>query len=226
MKRRVLIVEDEALMREVIRDYFEHDGYECSEAANGSEAIDYISITEYDVVLLDIMLPEADGFCVCREIRKRSSVPVIMITARSEEYDKLAGYEAGADDYVTKPFSPKVLLAKANALIRRASGAVCERIGEICASGITMNTVSHTVFVDGNEVELTPKEYDLLYCLMTNRGRVLSRNTLLGRVWGIDYVGDDRTVDTHIKKLRAKLGNRAVHIKTLIRAGYKFEENA
>ncbi len=225
MKRRVLIVEDEALMREVIRDYFEHDGYECSEAANGSEAINYINIAEYDIVLLDIMLPETDGFCVCREIRKKSSVPVIMITARSEEYDKLAGYEAGADDYVTKPFSPKVLLAKANALIKRASGSVCEKNGEISACGIVMNTISHTVFSGGEEITLTPKEYDLLYCLMANRGRVLSRDMLLERVWGFDYIGDDRTVDTHIKKLRAKLGDRASHIKTLIKAGYKFDEN-
>ncbi|MBQ7794215.1 MAG: response regulator transcription factor [Clostridia bacterium] len=226
MRQRVLIVEDEALMREVIRDYFEKDGYDCDEAETGVEALEQLDAREYDLVLLDIMLPELDGFSVCSQIRKKSSVPVIMITARSDEYDKLAGFESGADDYITKPFSPKVLLAKANALIRRASGRVCGNADEVSAAGIVINTGSHSVFCDGAEVELTPKEYDLLLYLMTNKGRVLTRDTLLSRVWGYDYFGDDRTVDTHIKKLRAKLGDKAVHIKTLIKAGYKFDENA
>lgn len=225
MKHKVLIVEDEALMREVICDYFERDGYECTEAEDGAQAIELFEEQDFDLVLLDIMIPEIDGFCVCRSIRKKSAVPVIMLTARSDEYDKLTGYEAGADDYVTKPFSPRVLLAKANALLRRASGQVCSEPEEISAAGIVINTSSHSVHVDGSEIELTPKEYDLLMFLMNNRGRVLSRDTLLSRVWGYDYFGDYRTVDTHIKKLRAKLGARAAHIKTLIKAGYKFEEN-
>ncbi len=225
MKQSVLIVEDEALMREVIRDYVERDGYECAGADGGEKALEMFDEKEYDLVLLDIMIPGLDGFSVCHSIRKKSSVPVIMLTARSDEYDKLMGYEAGADDYVTKPFSPRVLLAKANALLRRVTGRVCGAPEEISAAGIVVNTSSHSVYVDGNEIELTPKEYDLLIFLMNNRGRVLSRDTLLSRVWGYDYFGDYRTVDTHIKKLRAKLGDKAVHIKTLIKAGYKFDEN-
>lgn len=225
MKHKVLIVEDEALMREVICDYFERDGYDCEEAEDGAKALEMFGEKEYDLVLLDIMIPELDGFSVCRGMRKTSSVPIIMLTARSDEYDKLMGYEVGADDYVTKPFSPRVLLAKSNALLRRAAGQVCGDPEEISAAGIVINTSSHSVHVDGTEIELTPKEYDLLIFLMNNRGRVLSRDTLLSRVWGYDYFGDYRTVDTHIKKLRAKLGDRAVHIKTLIKAGYKFDEN-
>lgn len=225
MKHKVLIVEDEALMREVICDYFERDGFECDEAEDGISAVERVGEKEYNLILLDIMIPELDGFSVCREIRRKSAVPVIMITARSDEYDKLLGYEVGADDYVTKPFSPKVLLAKANALIRRASGRVCGDSEEVSCAGIVINTSSHTVLADGREIDLTPKEYDLLLYLITNKGRVLSRDTLLSRVWGYDYFGDDRTVDTHIKKLRAKLGDKAAHIKTLIKAGYKFDEN-
>lgn len=226
MKQRILIVEDERLMREVIRDYFEKDGFECDEAETGTDALNMMFARDYDLVLLDIMLPGIDGFSVCREIRRDSSVPIIMITARSDEYDKLNGYSAGADDYITKPFSPKVLLAKANALIRRTNGQVVGNRNEVCAAGIIINTISHSVYADDNEIELTPKEYDLLLCLMLNKGRVMTRETLLSKVWGYDYSGDDRTVDTHIKKLRAKLGEKSVHIKTLMRAGYKFDENA
>ena len=226
MKLSVLIVEDEALMRDVIKDYFEADGYEVTEAGDGLEALDLVEEKEFDLILLDIMLPEIDGFSVCRKIRKTKDVPIIMITARSEEDDKLTGYELGADDYVTKPFSPKVLLAKANALIRRTTGYVCGEDGVISLAGIVVNQNSHTVQADNEYIELTPKEYDLLVYLMINKGRVLSRDTLLSKVWGYDYFGDLRTVDTHIKKLRAKLGDKAQHIKTLIKAGYKFDENA
>ncbi len=226
MKLSVLIVEDEALMRDVIKDYFEADGYEVTEAGDGLEALDLVEEKEFDLILLDIMLPEIDGFSVCRKIRKTKDVPIIMITARSEEDDKLTGYELGADDYVTKPFSPKVLLAKANALIRRTTGNVCGEDGVISLAGIVVNQNSHTVQADNEYIELTPKEYDLLVYLMINKGRVLSRDTLLSKVWGYDYFGDLRTVDTHIKKLRAKLGDKAQHIKTLIKAGYKFDENA
>ncbi len=226
MKARVLIVEDEDLMREVVRDYFEHDGYECVEASDGDEAIEYIREEEFDLVLLDIMLPGTDGYTVCREIRRRSPVPVIMITARSEEYDKLTGYDAGADSYITKPFSPKVLLAAASSLLRRVNGTVCGNPDEIISAGISVNKMSHTVLCDDEEIDLTPKEYDLLLFLMTNKGRVFSRDELLSKIWGYDYFGDDRTVDTHIKKLRFKLGRRAVHIKTVIKSGYKFDERA
>jgi len=225
MKNSVLVVEDEELLRDVIKDYFEGANYEVTEAGDGLEALELADSKDFDLILLDIMLPKLDGFSVCRKIRKTKSVPIIMMTARGEEEDKLTGYELGADDYVTKPFSPKVLLAKANALIKRVSGNVCNDNGIISLAGITVNQSSHTVQLDDEYVDLTPKEYDLLIYLMNNKGKVMSRDTLLSKVWGYDYFGDLRTVDTHIKKLRAKLGDKAVHIKTLIKAGYKFEEN-
>lgn len=224
MKKRVLVVEDEALIREVVRDYFVNGNYEVFEAENGMKAVEMLEDEEYDLLLLDVMLPELDGLSLCRYVRRTSDVPIIMITARSDESDKLAGYETGADDYVTKPFSPKVLLAKANALIKRSNGKVCFNENVVSACGIEINEMSHTVSLDGEYVELTPKEYDLLLYFMNNRGIVLSRDMLLSKIWGYDYFGDLRTVDTHVKKLRAKLGEKAVHIKTMIKAGYKFEE--
>lgn len=223
MKSSVLIVEDEDLMREVLRDYFNDADYEVSEARDGIKAIELAEEFEYDIILLDIMLPELDGFSVCRRIRKTKDTPIIIITARSDEDDKLIGYELGADDYITKPFSPKVLLAKANALIKRARGSIRGSDNEVSAAGIVINQDSHTVTIDNEYIELTPKEYELLIYLMINKGKVLSRDALLSKVWGYDYFGDLRTVDTHIKKLRSKLGDKAVHIKTLIKAGYKFE---
>ena len=225
MKRKVLIVEDDDLMREVLTDYFSDANYEVDEATDGLTAIDKIEYKDYDLIILDVMLPELDGFSICRRIRKTKDTPIIMTTARSDEDDKLIGYELGADDYVTKPFSPRVLLAKANSLINRSHGTVIGNNSEVSCSGITINQDSHTVSVDNEYIDLTPKEYDLLMFLMINKGKVLSRDTLLSKVWGYDYFGDLRTVDTHIKKLRAKLGNKAVHIKTLIKAGYKFDEN-
>lgn len=224
MKNRVLIVEDEQRIREIVKDYFEDADYEVTETGDGLEAIDLVDEQDFDLILLDIMLPKIDGFSICRRIRKTKSVPIIIITARSEEDDRLTGYELGADDYVTKPFSPKVLLAKANALIRRVSGTICNEEGIISMAGITVNQASHTVHIDGESVGLTPKEYDLLLYLMNNKGKVMSRDTLLSKVWGYDYFGDLRTVDTHIKKLRSKMGDKAAHIKTIIKAGYKFEE--
>lgn len=223
MKRSVLIVEDEDLMREVLRDYFSDADYEVSEARDGLKAIELAEEYDYDIILLDIMLPELDGFSVCRRIRKTKDTPIIIITARSDEDDKLIGYELGADDYITKPFSPKVLLAKANALIKRTRGNIRGSDNEISAEGIVINQDSHTVSIGDEYIDLTPKEYELLIYLMINKGKVLSRDTLLSKVWGYDYFGDLRTVDTHIKKLRAKLGSKAEHIKTLIKAGYKFE---
>lgn len=225
MKNKVLIVEDEELMREVIRDYFESGGYDVTEAEDGKKALECIEEEDFDIMLLDIMVPYIDGFSICRRVRRTSDVPIIMITARSDEDDKLLGYELGVDDYVTKPFSPKVLLAKANALINRSRGNICGG-EEISLAGITVNHSSHTVQIDDEYIDLTPKEYDLLLYLMMNKGRVLSRDTLLSKVWGYDYFGDLRTVDTHIKKLRAKLGAKEVHIKTVIKVGYKFDENA
>ncbi len=225
MKKTVLIVEDEALMCEVIRDYFEDAGFEVTDIDDGLKAIEIIDEKEFDLILLDIMIPNLDGFSICRHIRKSLDTPVIMITARSDEYDKLKGYEVGADDYITKPFSPKVLLAKSKALISRWKGLSPGGAENLTAAGIEIDINAHSVKVDGVETELTPKEFNLLHILMENKGRVLSRDLLLSRVWGYDYFGDVRAVDTHIKKLRAKLGGRAVHIKTLIKAGYKFDEN-
>lgn len=225
MKDSVLIVEDEQLMREIIKDYFETANFDVFEAKTGNDAIDFIESRDFDIILLDIMLPETDGFSVLRQIRRNKETPVIMITARSDEDDKLMGYELGADDYVTKPFSPRVLLAKSQALIKRSKGTVCNKPGITRCAGIEIDNNSHTVKIDGEYVELTPKEYDLLLCFIENKGRVLSRDTLLSKVWGYDYFGDLRTVDTHIKKLRAKIGSKSMHIKTLIKAGYKFEEN-
>ena len=225
MKRKVLIVEDDDLMREVLTDYFTDADYEVDEATDGLSAIDKAEYKDYDLIILDVMLPELDGFSICRRIRKTKDTPIIMTTARSDEDDKLIGYELGADDYVTKPFSPKVLLAKANSLINRSHGTVIGNKNEVSCAGITINQDSHTVSVDNEYIDLTPKEYDLLMFLMINKGKVLSRDTLLSKVWGYDYFGDLRTVDTHIKKLRAKLGNKSIHIKTLIKAGYKFDES-
>ena len=225
MKDSVLIVEDEQLMREIIKDYFETANFDVFEAKTGNDAIDFIESRDFDIILLDIMLPETDGFSVLRQIRRNKETPVIMITARSDEDDKLMGYELGADDSVTKPFSPRVLLAKSQALIKRSKGTVCNKPGITRCAGIEIDNNSHTVKIDGEYVELTPKEYDLLLCFIENKGRVLSRDTLLSKVWGYDYFGDLRTVDTHIKKLRAKIGSKSMHIKTLIKAGYKFEEN-
>lgn len=225
MKNSVLIVEDEQLMREIVKDYFEDAYFEVFEAKTGAEAMEYVECRDFDIILLDIMLPETDGFSILRQVRRTKDTPVIMITARSDDEDKLMGYELGADDYVTKPFSPRVLLAKAQALIRRSKGTVCSKPGITQCAGIEIDNNSHTVKIDGDYVELTPKEYDLLLCFIENKGRVLSRDTLLSKVWGYDYFGDLRTVDTHIKKLRAKIGPKSQHIKTLIKAGYKFEEN-
>lgn len=224
MKRSVLIVEDEDLMREVLKEYFSDADYDVTEAKDGIKAIELAKEFEYDIILLDIMLPELDGYSVCRRIRKTKDTPIIIITARSDEDDKLIGYELGADDYVTKPFSPRVLLAKTNALIKRSRGTVRGSDNEISAAGIVINQDSHTVSIDNEYIDLTPKEYELLIYLMWNKGKVLSRDILLSKVWGYDYFGDLRTVDTHIKKLRAKLGVKAAHIKTLIKAGYKFDE--
>lgn len=221
MEYRILLVEDEEHMREVLSDFFTNKGSRLVTAENGKRALEILEGERFDAVLLDIMMPELDGFTVCRQIRKHSRVPVIFLTARSEEDDKLYGYGLGADDYVTKPFSMAVLYAKLCSLINRARGGTD---GSFEFGGIELEPESRTVRVDGDPVALAPKEYGLLLCLMENRGRVLSRNQLLCEIWGYDFDGDDRVVDTHIKKLRAALGARAGQIRTVLKAGYKFEE--
>ena len=225
MNKTVLLVEDERRLREIVSDYFRNEGFEVIEAEDGKKALELFAEHEIDLIMLDIMLPEIDGWSVCRRIRKESAVPIIMLTARSDEDDTLLGFELGADEYVTKPFSPKVLVARAKTLLKRADGAVgVAEENAMSLAGIEVNRLSRTVLVDGEEIILTHKEFELLVYLMENKGIVLSRQHLLDQLWGYDYHGDDRTVDTHIKKLRNKLGDKAKHIGTVIRVGYKFEE--
>jgi len=225
MNKTVLLVEDERRLREIVSDYFRNEGFEVIEAEDGKKALELFAEHEIDLIMLDIMLPEIDGWSVCRRIRKESAVPIIMLTARSDEDDTLLGFELGADEYVTKPFSPKVLVARAKTLLKRADGVVgVAEENAMSLAGIEVNRLSRTVLVDGDEIILTHKEFELLVYLMENKGIVLSRQHLLDQLWGYDYYGDDRTVDTHIKKLRNKLGDKAKHIGTVIRVGYKFEE--
>ena len=222
MNYKVLIAEDEAKLREVLCDYFLSRGDIPVPAADGEEALELAESQVFDGVLLDIMMPKLDGLTVCRCLRKQSDVPIIFLTALSDEDDKLYGYELGADDYVTKPFTMSVLYAKISALINRSRGNVLtgDRMmaGEIC---VVLS--SQQVKVSGKKVELTPKEYALLVCLMQNRNMVMSREQLLVKCWGYDYDGEARAVDTHIKRLREKLGDAASCIKTVIKAGYKLE---
>ena len=222
MDHKILIVEDEAKLREVLCDYFRSKGDRPVQAGNGIRALELIGETDFDAVLLDIMMPGLNGLSVCRAVRKTSDVPIIFLTALSDEDDKLLGYELGADDYVTKPFSLSVLYAKTAALIRRSQRAM--RSGSrMEACGITIDLPAQRVWAGRREVALTPKEFSLLRCLMQNQGLVLSREQLLVKCWGYDYEGESRAVDTHIKRLREKLGEHAGCIRTVIKAGYRLE---
>ncbi len=223
MSFTVLIVEDEPKLREVLCDYFLNKGDDPVEAANGAQALKLAQEREFDAVLLDIMMPELDGFSVCRALRKENSVPIIFLTALSDEDDKLLGYELGADDYVTKPFTMSVLYAKTAALIKRSRGNILSHRDRLEAAGIALELSSRKVFLGKKEVPLTPKEYALLLCLMRNKNIVMSREQLLVKCWGYDYEGESRAVDTHIKRLREKLGEHAACIKTVIKAGYVLE---
>jgi DNA-binding response OmpR family regulator len=226
LKRSILLVEDDMLMREFITDYFQKEQWEVYEAENGRIALDLFDETSVDLVVLDIMMPEMDGWSVCRRIREKSDVPIIIITARSEDDDQVLGYELGADEYVTKPLSPRVLVARATVLMKRSEGTI-GREGDLLIYGdIVVKRNAHTVSLAGNAINLSPKEYDLLVFLMKHYGKVFSREYILDAVWGYDYFGDLRTVDTHIKKLRAKLGDEGRHIRTVVRSGYKFEMEA
>lgn len=222
--KTIMIVEDEDRLREILRDYFEEEGFDVVEAANGREAIDKFEKHKIDLMLLDIMMPEIDGMTVCKRIRRNSDVPIIIITAKSEDEDKILGFELGADEYVTKPFSPKVLVARTKALLKRMNQTNAKEENIMVTGVITVNRLSYEVKIADSEVpNLSPKEYELLIYLMTHRNKVLSREAILSAVWGSDYYGDLRTIDTHIKKLRVKLGKGAKYIKTIIRAGYMFE---
>lgn len=216
----VLIVEDEKNMQDIIVEYIQRGGHTCFTADDGVDALMVLKNNPVDLIILDIMMPHLDGFSVCKIAREMSNMPIIMLTAKSGEDDKLKGYEYGADDYMTKPFSPRVLLAKANALLRRSSSAPLDALN---FGKIAVVQSSHKVFIDGQEITLTHKEYELLHFFMVNPGQIFTRDQLLNRIWGYDFEGTTRTVDTHIKTLRQKLGDEGKHIVTLIRSGYKFE---
>ncbi|GAB6930816.1 response regulator transcription factor [Paenibacillus sp. JCM 10914] len=223
MRRNVLVVEDDLMLRELITDYFKKEKWEVFEAEHGRSALEIFEKVSIDLLVLDIMMPELDGWSVCRRIRETSDVPIIMITARAEEDDQLMGFELGADEYVTKPFSPRVLVARAASLMKRKEGTV-GRDGDLLMYGdLRVDRKAHTVMVSDTQINLSPKEYDLLLFLIKHYGKVLSRDYILDAVWGYDYMGDLRTVDTHIKKLRAKLGTEDRLIATVIRTGYRFE---
>jgi two-component system response regulator ResD len=225
---KVLIIDDEEKIRKIIKMYFCREGYEVVEAANGLEALDKIARESFDLALLDIMLPGADGFTVCKKIREKSSLPIIMLTAREEESDRVLGLELGADDYVVKPFSPRELVARARAVLRRTGGAVREQVDDqaIVYQELEINQATREVKVGGQSLRLTVKEFNLLWLMAGNPGRAFTREDLLQRVWGYDYSGDTRTVDTHINRLREKLsaipGSPGM-IKTVWGVGYKFE---
>ncbi|MDD6311625.1 MAG: response regulator transcription factor [Firmicutes bacterium] len=220
---KILIVDDEQKIREVIKEYAVFNGYEVSEAGDGMSAVGLCKLENFDLIIMDIMMPKLDGYSACKEIRKFSNTPIIMLSARSEEVDKLFGFELGIDDYVVKPFSPKELMARINAVISRNKGQemVSEKIMKF--DGLEINIPGRTVSIDGQKVELTPKEYDLLFYLVENKNIALSRDKLLSDIWGYDFYGDDRTIDTHIKNLRNNLGKYRDYIVTLRGVGYKFE---
>ncbi len=223
MDKSILLVEDDARIREIVADYFAKEGFGILQCEDGKEALDIFEENEIDLIILDIMIPQIDGWSVCKRLRKISDVPIIMLTARSDEEDKLMGYELGADDYVTKPFSPRVLVAKSKMLLKRAEGTVGKMDGTLSCSGIEINKLSRSVRSEGQTVELALKEYELLLYFMENRDIVLTREAILSKVWGYDYYGDLRTVDTHVKKLRSKLMGKADCITTVIGSGYRFE---
>jgi two-component system, OmpR family, response regulator ResD len=220
---KILIVDDEQKIREVIREYAEFNGYEVAEAENGMEAVGLCKLNEYDLIIMDIMMPKLDGFSACKEIKKIRDIPVIMLSARGEEYDKLFGFELGIDDYIVKPFSPKELMARINVALSRRNITVAGNLEVLKFGGLEINILARSVTVDGVKADLTPKEYDLLFYLVHNKNIALSRDKLLSDVWGYDFFGDDRTIDTHIKNLRNNLGNYRDYIVTLRGVGYKFE---
>jgi len=214
----ILIVDDETLIRNVIKEYSKSEGYNIFEASDGIEAIDMVKKNNIDLVVLDVMMPNLDGFSACKEIKKIKSIPVIILSARKEEYDKLAGFELGIDDYITKPFSPKELMARIKAVSKR--NAIAD---EFTYKTLVINYAGHTVSVDDKELKLTPKEYEILCYLVQNKNIAVSRETILSKLWGYSFFGDDRTVDTHIKKLRNNLGKYRDLITTVRGMGYKFE---
>lgn len=221
-KTKILVVDDESRMRKLVKDFLVRQGYTVLEAADGMEAMDYFyEDKDIALVILDVMMPKMDGWQVCREIRMHSKVPIIMLTARSEERDELQGFDLGVDEYISKPFSPKILVARVEAILRRTQGS--GNADEISAGGIVVDKAAHTVMSDGSPVDLSFKEFELLTYFIENQGIALSREKILNNVWNYDYFGDARTIDTHVKKLRSKLGDKGEYIKTIWGMGYKFE---
>ncbi|HYE09588.1 MAG TPA: response regulator transcription factor [Patescibacteria group bacterium] len=220
---KVLIIEDEEKMRELMKIAFKKESFETFEAVDGKQGLSMFKTTEVDIVVLDVMLPEIDGWTVCREIRRASNVPIILLTARGEEFDKLFGFELGADDYIVKPFSPKELVARIKALLRRADNRNNDSVHNLQIGEIVINRLSREVIIDDQLINLTNKEYELLYFLATNPKIVFNREQLLLKVWGYEQYGDPRTVDTHVKKLREKLGDYSNYISTIWGVGYKLE---
>ena len=222
---RILIVDDEAKIREVLAEYAEFEGYYADQACDGMDAVAKCKQNDYDIIIMDIMMPKLDGYSAVKEIRKFKDIPVIMLSARGEEYDKLFGFEIGADDYVVKPFSPKEVMARVNAVLKRNNQSKNNKNANSAVKfeGLEIDMLGRNVFVDGQKAELTPKEYELLFYMVNNKGIALSREKLLSDVWGYDFYGDDRTVDTHIKMLRSNLKEYRKFIVTLRGMGYKFE---
>lgn len=219
---KVLVVDDEARMRKLVKDFLQVKGFLVVEAANGEEAVDlFFAQKDIALILLDVMMPKMDGWEVLRAIRQYSQVPIIMLTARSEERDELQGFNLGVDEYISKPFSPKILVARVEAILRRTQGN--GNTDEISAGGIVVDKAAHTVMSDGSPVDLSFKEFELLTYFIENQGIALSREKILNNVWNYDYFGDARTIDTHVKKLRSKLGDKGEYIKTIWGMGYKFE---
>ena len=221
---KILVVDDESRMRKLVKDFLAKSGYEVLEAGDGAEAVEiFFSRKDIGLVILDVMMPKMDGWQVCREIRAYSKVPIIMLTAKSDERDELQGFELGVDEYIGKPFSPKILVARVEAILRRAGQQAEETLTE---GGIELNKAAHMVRIDGKDVELSYKEFELLAYFMENQGIALSREKILNNVWNYDYFGDARTIDTHVKKLRSKMGAKGDFIKTIWGMGYKFEVEA
>ena len=218
---KVLVVDDESRMRKLVKDFLLRQNYEVLEAENGEEAVDtFFSVKDVALIILDVMMPKMDGWQVCREIRQYSKVPIIMLTAKSDERDELMGFELGVDEYISKPFSPKILVARVEAILRRTS-ATENDVMEV--GGIVLDKAAHEIRIDGVPLELSVKEFELLTYFMLNKGVALSREKILNNVWNYDYFGDARTIDTHVKKLRSKMGEKGDYIKTIWGMGYKFE---
>ena len=219
---KILVVDDESRMRKLVKDFLTKKGFTVIEAGDGEEAVDkFFEVKDIALIILDVMMPKMDGWQVCREIRQYSKVPIIMLTAKSDEKDELQGFDLGVDEYITKPFSPKILVARVEAILRRSNVLAADDTME--AGGIELNKAAHEVLIDGKSVELSYKEFELLAYFMSNQGVALSRERILNNVWTYDYFGDARTIDTHVKKLRSKLGTKGEYIKTIWGMGYKFE---